>query len=328
MTTTRAAAGERESLVRGESETPAIEFGAAKSMPYKRRLTIVLALIAIGFGLQVAFLNVWTGIPFLVAALVLTWVRGFDAKLDHRRPRMNAAWEETDVSRIKDILDLDRKMRSWDSSLMDISSPAGAFMCFLTLGAVVAVWLVLRGDYPQIAAIVAVDGLLLIVPQWFNGMRFIQTRGDLVLKATHVTDVLRQVGEKDRGGAELKARMHMVGKDDERSPENFKLVASWPEASGGFYGVQAQVVINRVQGTGYPYFYACLVAEEGLGLLQRGKPEGLPPNVIVETETKDDVDVVIIRQKTSRTSGYHTKPHTSAEILRTALRAGERFANR
>ncbi|MDJ0974030.1 MAG: hypothetical protein QNJ98_06185 [Planctomycetota bacterium] len=319
-------ADRKPTLAQRESEEHAIEFGAAKSMDYKHRLTIVMALVLIGFGLQVALLNAWVGVPFLLFALVLTWVRGFDAKLDHRRPRMNGAWEETDVGRIKDILDLDKKMRSWDSSLMDISSPGGAFMFLLALGGVAAVWFMLREDTPNIATIVAVDGVLLIVPQWFNGMRFIQTRGDLVLKATHVAKVLDRVGTKDVGDADLKARMYMVGKDGERNPNNFKLTARWPDGPEGFYGLQAQVVVNRVQGTGYPYFYACLVAKEGLGLLERGVPKGLPPGVIVETETKDEVDVVIIRQKTSKTSGYHTKPPKSSMILRTALRAGERFA--
>lgn len=325
MTATEAKSRKRASLAKREADTPTIEFGLVKSLGYKRRFTVVAVLVIIGFAVQVITLNAWYGVPFLLAALVLTWVRGYDSKLDRRHARIGGAWEETDVDRIGDILTLDRKMRSWDSSLMDISNAGGALMFLLAIGAVAGSFFLLRRDWPAIATIAAVDGALLIVPQWFNGMRYIQTRGDLVLKASHVQDVLARIGTKDVESAELKARMHMVGREDQRSPDNFKLVASYADGPEGFYGVQAQVVINRVQGTGHPYFYACIVGKDGLGLLKRGRPASLPDNVIVETETKDDVDVIIIRQRTSRTSGYHTKVPTSAAILRTALRAAQRF---
>jgi len=36
---------------------------------------------------------------------------------------------------------------------------------------------------------------------------------------------------------------------------------------------------------------------------------------------------VIIRQHTTKTSGYHTKPDASLRILRTALEAARRFAD-
>ncbi len=318
----------RDSFVARESKTPTLEFSAGKKMSYRRRLWIVAALVLLGFGLQVVFLNAFAGVPFLIAALVLTWVRGFDNQLDHRRPRMNAAWEVTETKRIQDILTLDRKMRSWDDSLTDISSPAGGVMLVLALIGIGVAYVALRQDWPAIALIVAVDGALLIVPQWFNGMRTIQTRGDLVLKATHVKKVLALLDKGAVGAGVLKARMHMTGRDEERSPDNFKLVAGYPDGPEGFHGVQAQVVINRVQGRGYPYFYACLVCEEGKGLLANGRPASLPSDVIVEMETKDDVDVIIIRQHTTKTSGYHTSVNKSVAILETALQAADGFASR
>jgi hypothetical protein len=181
--------------------------------------------------------------------------------------------------------------------------------------------------WPPLAWIVGVDSLLLVLPQWFSGMRGIQRRGDLVLKATHVSQVLEGLSDADLRGGELSARLHMVGPDEERVPDNFKLAVAYPDGPEGFHGVQAQAVINRVQGTGYPYFYACLVAQEGLGLLKKGRPASLPDEVICETETKDGVDVVILRQQTTKTSGYHTKPDASLRILRTALDTASRFTS-
>jgi len=335
----------RASFLRRETETPILKFVVAKGMSYRRRVAIVVLLVLLGFGLQIALLHALVGLPFLLAALVFTWVRGFDEKLDRRRMRANQAWESAKVERLGDILTLDRKMRSWDASLTDISSPVGALLLLLVIGALVLTWFLLRRDWPAIAGIAVLDGALLLVPQWFNGMRFIQRRGDLVLKASHVQAVLRGCGEADLGGGVLGIRMRVGGRVGERTPLDFKLVVTYPDGPQGFHGVQAQVVINRVQGTGFPYFYACLVAEAGRGLLERGRPERLPPDVIVETqgqgkaggrdkskaETREHgageeaVEVIVIRQRTSRTSGYHTKVPRSTAILRTALRAAARF---
>ncbi len=159
-------------------------------------------------------------------------------------------------------------------------------------------------------------------------MRGVQRSADLVLKAHHVTPVCRGISREDLEGCELSARFHMIGEADERAPDNFKLVAEYSETPEGFHGVQAQVVINRVQGKGYPYFYACIVADEGLKLFNRAQPdEPLPEEVIREEQTEDGVDVIVIRQRTTRTSGYHTKPARSVEILKHALAVARAFAS-
>lgn len=309
-----------------ESRDPILEFSTAKSMDYRKRMRVVRSLILVGFALQLAFLNVWLGLPFILAALLLSWVKGYDNRVDHRHPDMSGRWENAEVSGIGEILRLDRRMQVWDASLTDLSCGRGAAMFFLTLASLVLIVVLLATRWPPLAWIVGVDSLLLVLPQWFSGMRGIQRRGDLVLKATHVSKVLQGLNDTDLRGGELGLRLHMVGPDEERVPDNFKLAVAYPEGPEGFHGVQAQVVINRVQGKGHPYFYACLVARQGLGLLKAGRPASLPEDVICETETKDGVDVVIIRQHTTKTSGYHTKPEASLQILRTALETAGRFA--
>ena len=41
-------------------------------------------LVAVGMIAQVAFLSVWPGVPFLAVAVALSWVVGFDNKLDRK----------------------------------------------------------------------------------------------------------------------------------------------------------------------------------------------------------------------------------------------------
>jgi len=245
-----------------EARDPVLEFGAIKGMDYRKRMLVVRILIVVGFALQLAFLDVWLGLPFILAALVLSWVRGYDNRVDHRHPDMTGRWEAAETSGIDEILDLDRRMKKWDASLTDLSCGRGAAMFFATLIALGVIVLLLASRWPSLAWIVGVDSLLLVLPQWFSGMRGIQRRGDLVLKATHVSQVLGRLHESDLAHGALTVKLFMVGPDEERVPTNFKVAVGYPEGPDGFHGVQAQVVINRVQGTGYPYFYACLVAQE------------------------------------------------------------------
>ena len=78
-----------------------------------------------------------------------------------------------------------------------------------------------------------------------------------------------------------------------------------------------QVCINSVQGNDYPYFYCMLVAKPELGLLER--PLASPPRkVTVERNRQGEVDVVVIRQATTKTQAItlRTKPPPTFSFMR------------
>ncbi len=92
----------------------------------------------------------------------------------------------------------------------------------------------------------------------------------------------------------------------------FCILSITTHLSLGLYG---QVVINAVQGKSYPYFYVVLVAENG-SKLKRLYLHYTPPSGIISVfKSQAKVDVFIVRQKTSKTSGYHTKPDRIQRIF-------------
>jgi hypothetical protein len=111
-----------------------------------------------------------------------------------------------------------------------------------------------------------------------------------------------------------------------RIPEDVKFRVDLADRDKDFLGLYGQVVINDVQGTSYPYFYVVLVAKQGFGLGTVYREYAPPRNIVKELNTEREVEVLVIRQRTTKTSGYHTKPAAAEEILRQGLALAERVA--
>jgi hypothetical protein len=77
-----------------------------------------------------------------------------------------------------------------------------------------------------------------------------------------------------------------------------------------------QISINSVQGRDFPYFYCVLVAKEEFGALRVGPP---PKGIEVEPGHDAGVQVVVMRQATTKNAGYHTDPEAARRILAFAL---------
>ena len=103
-------------------------------------------------------------------------------------------------------------------------------------------------------------------------------------------------------------------------------------------------MLNRVQGTPYPYFYCVVIAKKDpaffmavdktlpvLPEFKFGTPDsgisaffnaiglGTTPDLVFETKEEEDVNILVIRQATSKTSGYHTQEWISRGILERAI---------
>jgi len=80
------------------------------------------------------------------------------------------------------------------------------------------------------------------------------------------------------------------------------------------------VTANRVQGSDYPYLYCVLVARPGVRMLELLDPEP-PSNIVAEPDHKpdEDIDILVIRQRTTKTSGYHTDSAACQAIFLYAL---------
>lgn len=307
-----------------------LQFHLAKRLAYGPRLLLALALIAAGIAAQLALYPpalvpaLLAGGLLLLAGTSFLLLRGHDLSPGGRL--RGAAWERTTLDRFREVMDLERKVSRWDSAMVDISCPAGFFalLGFVALPVGVAILLLLgRPDGRDLAVLVGADAGLLLLPHWLFGLRLkwrpvaVKERVQSLLRALEVL--------AEEPGPEFRAQpmFRVAGDGDGRVPVDARVFLRFPDAPEEFLGMQLQVAVNDVQGTKYPYLYAVLVARPGFGLHgeRLAGIESAAQGLTVETSREEDVEVVVIRQHTTKKSGYHTSPAAAARIARAAHRA-------
>jgi hypothetical protein len=290
------------------------------SLGYERRLFVSFALVATGFVVQVATLAIFPGLVLLIAGNALLLVRGYDNRIDWGGFDPDARWERVDIEKLDDLRALDKKIKKWDLSALDISNPLGLVAFLLVAGGLGVLFAVSRGNL----RIVALDALVLLVPHWLTGIRSILRTPQLLVRIDTIKQVL------NRSGTRLKDHrvipLMLLKGDEAKLPEDVKFKIDIAGAHPDFLGLYGQVVINDVQGKSYPYFYVVLVARKGYGLHDAFRGFRPSEDLTKEFKVEEEVEVMVIRQHTTETSGYHTKPAVAAGILYAGLNMAEGVA--
>ncbi len=313
-----------------------VVFPIWKSLPYQKRLLIGFGSILLGFLLQYWL---WQNVFFLIISFcpilfgnLLFIVKGYDNRMEFGKYSPASGWEMIEESQISDIKQLVKKMKKWDRSAIDISNRLGQ-ITFASLGLVLVVFTVIGlEDYNIPYIIFALDGFLLLVPHWLFGTRSIQTQPKLLLKINVLEQLLHNrniAGCLHSHTVDYFLLLRSIkGKKKQRVPDNIKIRVNLHEQHQDFLGYYGQIVVNSVEDKKYPYFYVVLVAKKGYGLKPVFYDYDPPSSLIKEYKEQDDVEVLIIRQKTTRTSGYHTGNKTILRIFLEGLELAEKAAVR
>ena len=135
---------------------------------------------------------------------------------------------------------------------------------------------------------------------------------------------LAEIDSYDEPPCQVQPMFLTSGKEGDRVPLAARVFVRLPDARKDFLGVQFQVALNDVQGTKFPYLYAVIIARHSFGLdskkVRLNKERGRT-KLTVERNRESDVDVIVIRQHTTKKSGYHTKDAAIRDIVRTAWHA-------
>lgn len=305
-----------------------VRFLLAKSLPYNARVHLTLILFVSGFGLQLLFMNPVYGIPFLLAGIGLVLVRGYDSRVRIKAFSLDPDWKTVAIEKIQEIERLRRRSRKWDSDALDVSNALGAFsfLFFMALAAVVAFGLGALAEDSKVTAILITDTCLLAVPLWLTGMRFILKQPNLAIRIHIILMLYEEFQSLKKEGEKFKpALMLAKGKGDGTVPMDARFSIAFPNPPEGFYGLQAQINLNVVQGNSYPYFYCVLAAKPGFGLSAFKDKLTLSKDIICEFQEDSRAEVLVIRQRTTRKSGYHTNDRRCAEILGDAVQGARQI---
>lgn len=312
------------SLLLNKSEQGIVIFHIWKNLNYGIRLFLSFLLILGGIALQYDAMNVFPGIILVFAGNLLLLVKGYDNRIKLDIFEHITEWVSTDQEQLKKIVELNKKIRKWDISAWDITSGLGGFLFFLLLVAVGVIFAINPFQTLNAAIILTANIVVLLVPHWVTGARRITTAPALVNKINVYQNLVQLFTEKLKED-NISFLMLLKGKD-KKMPADVKMKVKFKNQTEDFLGMYAQVSMNNVQGKDYPYFYVVLVAKESSGLLSsRLKNMPMPRNVISEFSRENGAEILVIRQYTTKTSGYFTNGDAMQVIFETGLAAGRKL---
>ena len=299
-----------------------VRFHFAKNLRYDIRISLALVLLAAGFAIQIYYMKALYGAPLLFIGICLVLVKGYDSRMRIKGFKQDPKWKTVSIEKIREIEQLRKKNIKWDRDAMDISSWVGVLSLIL-IGSVALIGALILGELSKdfrVTTILAIDVAILMIPLWFSGMRLIMKQPNLAIKVRMILQLHELFQDRKRKGEEFRpALMLSRGKSDKTIPDDARFSIALPDSPEGFYGLQAQINLNVVQGTSYPYFYCVLAAKPGFGLSTFKKKIPLAKRVICEYQEDSRAEVLVIRQYTTRKSGYHTKEKQCVGILTNAL---------
>jgi hypothetical protein len=294
-----------------------VVFWLAPSLAYTPRLAASVALIAVGLLFQLPSGSFLPGAIALVAGNLLLLVKGYDNRVDFKGFEAGAHWEPVEMEKLEQLKVLDQKIRRWDRSALDVSNPLGLVAFVLVAGGLAAA-AVLGSGY---ARLLALDGAVLLLPHWITGIRTILRQPNLLVRIETIESVLHRA--KRRLKDHKVTLMMLLSGGDTQIPEDVKFRIDLADRHQDFLGLYGQVVINEVQGRSHPYFYVVLVARKGFGLHDAFRRYASPKNIAKEFKHEREVEVMVIRQHTTKTSGYATKPQAAQHIFFEGLNVAE-----
>jgi hypothetical protein len=289
-------------------------------MAYGKRLAVSMALIAAGLVIQAWTGSFLSGALLLLAGSVLLCVQGYHNRVESGRFSPDSDWENVDMQRLHELQELDRKILRWNRSAMDVTNTLGVItLIVLAAPTAYAIFHYLEYGFAPYAPgirILLFNALVLLGPHWITGTRRILRLPKMMVKVEALEALLASAR---REIDEDQVTVMMLLRGAAKIPEDVKLRVRIPDAPEEFLGMYVQMVTNDVKGTSYPYAYVVLVAKEGYGLEEATRDIALPKGVIKESKVENDVEVLVIRQHTTKTSGYHTKPAVAAKIFNAGL---------
>jgi hypothetical protein len=296
-----------------------VVFWLLPALGYGHRLAASFALLAIGFLIQLVSRSLMPGVLVLLGGNLLLLVRGYDNRVKISRFDPDREWQPVALEKLRELEELHRRMRRWDRSALDVTNPLGLIVLLL-----VAVPIVVAIGAGGVAQLLGVDAAVLLGPHWVTGTRSILVRPKLLVQIKTLRGVLD--GAREALRSHIVRLLMLLPGGETRIPQDVKFRVDLAGRDERFLGLYGQVVINEVQGTSYPYFYVVLVAKRGFGLERASQEYDPPRNVVKEFKTEGEVEVLVIRQRTTKKSGYHTKPAVADQILREGLALAERVA--
>ena len=281
----------------------------------RMRNILSLMLILTGYALQIASHNFLIGLPFIIGCLILNLIKGINIK---KESASEYKWEEVTQQKLEQVYSHCLRVKKFKSAGIGcaIALIIGSIIFFISCVPFLSE-MGIRFPFGLITAII--DSIILFAGLFASGNKSAWMPGNLDLKVDIVRRFLTTHPALIKDRSLTLIPYLEIGKTKTGAfPNDARFLVKFSNAPDSFIGVQGQISINNVKSTAYPYFYTVIIAKPDFGLLEKlGHP--ILSNITIEQKKTTDVDVVVIRQTTTKTSGYHTNSDTQSNILSKAI---------
>jgi len=325
-----------------------ISFRFFSSLTYDKRIWTMVILLGVGALLQLFLEWWWLGAPFIVLGGCMLIPKGIDNRPEFGR-ESEARWEKVTDQEMGFCLEKTQDSQNWAKQgnlgcgaklLLLLLFLAGAFLMVpaFVLQAMDLDFLANSPIYgSRLRLPVGFDAIVLAVCLLSGRVKaWVPSRMETHLSA--IINVLEYLQQTANPSMVVEPMLEVMDTPKGKVPRDARLMVKFKNAPDAFLGVQVQVSTNVVQGTSYPYLYCCILARTSLGLLDHVHPHlGSPPRprsaqdkknkdkrlptyegCVVELDSDEEVDVVVVRQITFGT-GYKTGPSQQIQVVATTL---------
>jgi hypothetical protein len=217
-----------------------------------------------------------------------------------------------------------KRMKKWDRSSLDVSNWLGGCIFIILTIILGFTMLIALVSFDSVTMILVADAAALILPHWITGLRSIMTQPALLIKSGIIQSLVKTNQTRLK---EHQVELFMLLKGVEtKIPDDMKIRVKLQNQHPDFLGFYGQIVLNHIQGKPFPYFYVVLVAKQDFGLNDAFNRYQPPSSITKEFKREGDVEVLVIRQTTTSTSGYHTKDRDIQRIFLEGLVLAEEVA--
>ena len=327
-----------------------VQYLFGKSLSYRSRQIIIILFIAGGILLELLY-SFFLGFILVIIGSALSLIKGY-------RPvpvikSNEEKWSQVtpnEYAKVKGKADAALK---WDEDFFDITSKRGIGVFSLVILFSAGLFFVAPVFLPgETIFMILANVAVILIPQWVTGTREYLKLDKLIIKI----NILQKVIELLNSPSDVQVLPMLATKETEKGkkvPSDARLMLKLLNAPEWFMGAQVQISINNVQGVDYPYVYCVLIFKGEAKVFKNRskvfdrysdggtvsyKETPIPAGnfiekaadrlysrtaITVEKTNSEGVDVLVIRQRTSKTDGYFTTPSNVRDIILYTLEAAK-----
>ena len=282
------------------------------------RAIVSAVLIFTGFAFQLSTKNILAGIPFIILCVLLNMIKSVSIK--RVRPE-KLKWEEVTEQKIGEVMEHCRRVKRFRSG--NLGCFVGLIIALVFFG--VFLFPIIEDialPFPLVATVA--NAFILFAGLILGGRKSAWMPRALDTKIQIVRGIMESPLIKDDPDLSTIPYLEIGQTRQGTFPNDARVLIKLRDAPKEFIGLQGQISINAVKSRDYPYFYVVLIARPGFKLFEKFKSlKVVLNNVTVEKRKTSEVDVIVLRQTTTKTSGYHTDQKVQDYILVNSIKAAK-----